>query len=361
MRCAIPHITALQLPFSRLPARGFSLVELMVAMTLSLILLGGVVAIFSSSRATYETTDRLSRIQESGRFALDSLVRDLRATGFIGCSQLASTRTTLNNNGNVLWNFARPVEGFDGQASAWLPAIDTSVITSPAPIAGTDILVVRIPRPGTQPARLVTTMTATTDPVTVDTDLVSQFNVGDIVMVNDCNARAVFQVTAKNANELGHTATGSAPGNANNDLDYAYASTSFQGGAEAVPVQTVIYYLARRVGAPTTSPPSLWRRVGSTAAEEVVEGVENLQLAYGQSTGVNMVTYRKADAVTNWNAVVSINIALLVRSQSEYGTDRDQGTYDLISSTLGARVSAPNDRHLRQVFATTVSLRNQTL
>src|SRR5690606_32670244 len=46
---------------------GFSVVELMVAMAISLLLLAGVVAIFSSSRSSYETTTRLSRIQENGR------------------------------------------------------------------------------------------------------------------------------------------------------------------------------------------------------------------------------------------------------------------------------------------------------
>ena len=90
MRGALPQIAAgrrrMPARVARSGARGFSLTELMVAMTLSLILLGGVIAVFSSARTTYETTDRLSRIQESGRFALDSMVTDLRATGFIGCS-----------------------------------------------------------------------------------------------------------------------------------------------------------------------------------------------------------------------------------------------------------------------------------
>ena len=48
-------------------AAGFSLVELMVAITLSLLLLTGVVAIFSSSRVSYDSTLQLSRIQDTGR------------------------------------------------------------------------------------------------------------------------------------------------------------------------------------------------------------------------------------------------------------------------------------------------------
>src|SRR5690349_20318598 len=74
---------------SRSASSGITLVELMVGMTLSLILLAGVLAIFASSRKTYETIDRLSRIQESGRFALETIVHDLRAAGYIGCRNRA--------------------------------------------------------------------------------------------------------------------------------------------------------------------------------------------------------------------------------------------------------------------------------
>ena len=52
-------------------SRGFSVIELMVAMAISLLLLGGVISIFVSSKSSYETNERLSRIQENGRFALN--------------------------------------------------------------------------------------------------------------------------------------------------------------------------------------------------------------------------------------------------------------------------------------------------
>lgn len=62
--------------------RGFSLVELMVTLVLSLFLIGGVVAIFSAARVTAIETENLSRAQENIRFASDFLVRDLRNAGF---------------------------------------------------------------------------------------------------------------------------------------------------------------------------------------------------------------------------------------------------------------------------------------
>jgi type IV pilus assembly protein PilW len=268
----------------------------------------------------------------------------------------------------VLWNFAVPVEGFDGQGSAWAPSIDTTVISSPGPTANTDILVARIPRPGARLTRVTAGLGLTTDPVPVDADFQANFSVNDILMISDCNARAVFEVTARNGNLLSHAVSsgsslpgGFTPGNATNDLDFAFVGMNKDGGAEVIPMQSVIYYIATRTGAPSGTPPSLWRRVAGTTPEELVEGVENMQVAFGEATGANAVTYRKAGPGINWNNVVSVNIALLVRSLSAYGTDRDQAAYDLIDATLGARVAAANDRHMRQVFATTVSLRNSTL
>ncbi|RYZ81289.1 MAG: prepilin-type N-terminal cleavage/methylation domain-containing protein, partial [Moraxellaceae bacterium] len=44
--------------------KGLSLVELMIAITLGLILMSGVVKVFLNSKSTYSTQQALSRIQE---------------------------------------------------------------------------------------------------------------------------------------------------------------------------------------------------------------------------------------------------------------------------------------------------------
>ena len=61
---------------------GFSLVELLVAMAIGLLLTAGVMQIFSSSKQTYRVQDNLSRLQESGRFAIIQVGNILRMTGF---------------------------------------------------------------------------------------------------------------------------------------------------------------------------------------------------------------------------------------------------------------------------------------
>lgn len=62
--------------------RGFTLIELMIAMVLSLFLIGGVILMYSSTKAAYVDSDQMSRMQENIRFASDYMVRDLRNAGF---------------------------------------------------------------------------------------------------------------------------------------------------------------------------------------------------------------------------------------------------------------------------------------
>jgi type IV pilus assembly protein PilW len=345
---------------ARRHAGGFSLVELMVSMALSLMLLGGVVAVFMSSRASYEATDRLSRIQENGRFALDEIARDVRSAGFVGCARAPTyLSTSLNSNTNVLWDFLDgAVRGFQfSSASTWAPVLDTTVVTSAAD--GSDVLALRIPKREATPLRLQADMTSGTDDITVPNTTTSGLSTGDIALAYSCEAQAFFYVSSFAGGVITHAqTTGIVPGNANNNVNYA-----FRTNAEVIPVQTVIYYVrqssAAAAGVGPADATSLWRKVGSAAPEELVEGVQQMQLQFGVDTNGDAVVdnYVTANAVTSWAQVYSVSVALLVRSLEEYDTDRDLKTtgYQL----LDVNVPAAGDRRLRGVFTTTANIRNR--
>lgn len=72
--------------------QGFSLVELMIAITLGMVLMGASLQFIVSTRQTYDINDDVARIQENGRIALDILVNDLQFAGY---------RTPLNGDGKV--------------------------------------------------------------------------------------------------------------------------------------------------------------------------------------------------------------------------------------------------------------------
>jgi type IV pilus assembly protein PilW len=337
-------------------ARGFSLVELMVAITLSLLLLTGVVAIFSSSRASYESNDQLSRIQETGRFAIEVISKHVRGAGFSGCArQPKFVSTALNDSTALQWNFLEgPVRGYDASATGWTPALDASITGA---LPGTDVLVVRGPRLDAEPTRLTAALTDPQQPLVVASTSGIRAT-GDVVMAFSCEAQSVFFATPAGTN-LSHGVSGTIPGN-----QVATTSFPFTLNTEVVPIETVVYYLAasQDVPPPNNTLPvgttSLWRRVGLSAAEELVQGVENMQLEFGMDDNGDRIvdTYVAATADTNWQRAIAVRVALLVRSVEQYGADKDRRSYQLLTNTI---VNSPGDSRLREVFTTTISIRNR--
>ena len=61
---------------------GFTLIELMIAVTIGLILTLVVVQLFIGSRRTYATTDEVSRMQESMRYTYQLLSRTVHLAGY---------------------------------------------------------------------------------------------------------------------------------------------------------------------------------------------------------------------------------------------------------------------------------------
>ena len=65
--------------------RGFSLVELMTAMLLSLLLMAAAVSVLLSNKRTYSSTEGLGHIQENARIAFELMSRDIREAGGNPC------------------------------------------------------------------------------------------------------------------------------------------------------------------------------------------------------------------------------------------------------------------------------------
>ena len=62
--------------------RGFTLVEIMLAITLSMILIAGVVQVYMSSKTSFQIQNQLARLQENQRISIDFLQRDILQAGF---------------------------------------------------------------------------------------------------------------------------------------------------------------------------------------------------------------------------------------------------------------------------------------
>lgn len=335
--------------------QGLTLVELMIAMTLGLLLLGGIIAIMISSRQTYRVNEALSRMQDNARYAFQLMSRDIRMAGYFGCVGSDVTPTnTLTGSTSYLWDFSKAIEGYESTgALAWSPAPDSSVLS---PLSGADIIVVRgVLGDGSSSPTKVVDHPGGTPPgsanlkVSIDSGLAE----GNVVMVSDCLAAAVFQITEFSSAGAGfdnviHN-TGSAgivPGNFTKELGQEYT------GGEILKVSTRAYYLRNNPDAR----PALYRKTGLADAEELVEGVENMQIQYGEDTNGDFTAdiYRTADAVTDMKKVVSIRIRLLMQTiDDNIASEKQPYTYNSATATT------PGDRRLRQVYSTVIALRNR--
>jgi type IV pilus assembly protein PilW len=336
---------------------GFSLVELMVSILLGLILMAGVLSIFFSSKVTYFANEKTARLQENGRVALDFLTHDLRSAGYQGCARGVEFTSTLNNPTSLLWNYIFPVQGFESDgAGGYTPAL--GIVLNPLPVDDSDVIVVRTSMRDGHALRMETDLADLTSPISVLNALPAPVSPGTVMMISDCNAASVFQVTSWGAGSpngtIGHALGGANPGNLTNDLGYLYRK-----GARVAPLQTVIYYVGID---PVSNQPALFRQTGATQpAEMMIEGVQALQIAYGEDGNGDRVAdgYGSADTVANWNNIISVTLSMLIRSD-ESGPSADANTYDLLTDDLGGATLGPyNDRRQRMTFTTSIALRNR--
>jgi type IV pilus assembly protein PilW len=82
--------------------RGFGLVEIMVALLISAFLVIGAITVFMQSRNTSRTADSAARMQETLRYALDTIEPDVRMARFWGLTNrndAITNRSPLGNSG----------------------------------------------------------------------------------------------------------------------------------------------------------------------------------------------------------------------------------------------------------------------
>lgn len=320
---------------------GFSLIEMMIALTVGLLILGAISMVMVNSARSTRDNDRTSELQTNGRYALDLLRRDLQHAGQAGLMPPGNVGWSMRNNfysvdpsvvvnggcaasalGTAL-QLEQPVGGLDDATPAGVCAAIGNYGTG-------DVLAVRY---ADTLGYTVTTATANTTPAAT--------NPGDIFVRSTYGKTGIYQ--------QGKTAPVPMTEPIQDQLlrSYVYYIAPNTTGADGIPA---LYRLALGAG-------------GAMASELVVSGIEDMQVQYGVVTGIdpNLNTqYLNASAVTDWTAVRSVRVWLLVRNST---AERNETYSNQIQYTLGNKVVTPtvgtNDQFRRQVYSATIQLRNE--
>ena len=395
-----------------------SLIELMIALLIGVVLVLGLVQIFSASRAAYQLSQGIARNQESARFALDFLSRDLRMTGHAGCvNDQSLLRTDVDGTfigGNIRslfmsnaqrdansvaalpfpLRFDLAVQGFEADSTApgdsleinaaptaggaddWTPSLPAE-FNALQPIAGSDILVLRFLSAEQAPAVWTPGPPAVITYPSTSADVATGGN--GLFALSDCMGTAVFQASA---NPSATQMTVQASGLNKSGLSYVSTHdstniTTNTGGAVLHRAESVAYY----VRANAQGVPALYRArwVSSPGSggldviqEELVEGVESMQLLFGEDensenpalppTG-NIAKSNTADAIgdsthaARWRRVGAVQLGLLVRGGGDERSAAAQS--EVAQDVLQVEMIVPADGHYRSVYETTIALRNR--
>ena len=325
---------------------GFSLVEIMVALSLSLLLLGAVLQIFISAKASYRMNSGLARLQETGRFATEILAGDIRMAGYQGCMTLDQITP------NVIVKDPPPALTLYDPANILRGENNLASGNTLGAVVGSDTL--SILRASPTAARLTGNMSADNANIQIDGNPAG-FEAGDILMITDCADADIF---AASSVSQGGTVT---IAHANNVNTTNRLSKAYQSDARLMAFQSATYYVRdtnrdNEVGEPIYG---LYMQPLEGAAVELVAGVEDMQVLYGEDTNADgsVDSYANAGAVGDFANVLSVRLALLVSSVAPSTTQADTATYALVDET----VDPADGRYLRKVFTLTATTRNREL
>ncbi len=325
--------------------RGLGLVELMIAMVIGLVLIGGVIQIFASNKQGYITHEALSRIQENGRYAMEIMSRNVRMAGFTGCAALDTAEPNIiaNNPPQGGLTASTAVLGHEYNGSSWTPSYSgTPPSGAGGVVAGSDLI--NVNRGADCGAYLVGNMATDNANLQINDDNTCNFQADDVLIISDCASTDIFRASSVSSGASKITIAHANNVNTSNRLSKAYGED-----ARIFKLSTYDYYVALNA----SSEPSLYVREDNVESE-LVEGVEDMQITYGLDTDGDRAvdSYVDADASgLDWSEVVSVRIQLGLRSISD--------NIAINSSTYSFNGANETNRRLRKNMRATIGVRNR--
>lgn len=337
--------------------RGFSLVEFMIAMTIGLVLLSGLVFLIAQTSNSRAELERSSRQIENGRYAMDRIAEDLRHAGYYGefievpgpsaagfPATLAAADPCLVTVAGYVAGLPLPVQAYDGGTSSPLTCIAAGDYQP-----GTDVLVVR---------RASTTTIAKAaaflnQPYLQTTPLEYKLDRGGNL--------ATFSLQLPSAN---NTATVDAQLHRWIVRIYFVAKCNVPASGEVCNGTT------DDGGRPIPTLKMLELGQGGTDGDfqklALAEGIEHLQIDFGIDSNGDGVpeSYKMCDATEpcttadDWANVVTAQVSLVARNTEFSPEHKDTKTY-----SLGRKgyTTATNDQYRRHAYASAVRLNNVSM
>lgn len=369
-------------------ARGFSLVELMIALVLGLVLSAGIIQVFLANRQSQRVEQTVARLQENGRIALDIITQDLRMAGFYGCAapvKLGTGETASISSGSfknhasslaTTFAGAQPaftptsILGFKKTSGTWTPALAASLNTTSVTSArdGSDVVAVYY---GEDIGARISGDVSGANNISIERPSATSpcFTQNELALVSNCTDSDLVAVTnTPNCSNpivsLAHTTSL----NSDNTLVGSYSSTGMAATSASRPrvlkfMQHVYFVRDSLRKNPSGAPIFSLYRLENGIAAELVEGIEFLKIEFGEKLDSGNIRYVTSDdASIKWQNVIVARVGVLAQSYEPVRDANDTADYAVADQPItatGSGVTHSGGRTLRQGYTATIELRNR--
>ncbi len=342
--------------------RGFTLVELMIALTVGSLLTTAVLASYIATSRSMAEDERYALLQENGRYALKTLTDELTMADFWG--QMIDPSVITEALGATGGNCADALDLYDASTAARFNnyhenpqgAAPPDVHFTPCNellsdhLGGTDLIAIKRVE-GSPAARTFVDVTDTN----------GNGNTTEVLTEGSGVADVIYLRTNGTVGEFIDDADTSAPALGESDWKYVprvyfirdFSITAGDGIPSLCRLDLVVS--GATVGLGRLTDPATSAGVLDEATC-LAEGVEDMHLQFGVDTDQDGVPNRYLVEPTeaDMEGVVSARIYLLVRSSTAVPHYTNAKSY-----TLGdVAIAAANDGFFRRVYSTTVAMRN---
>lgn len=357
------------MPATPFRQKGVTVVELMIGLLLGVFLLGGMIYVYLGNSQTYRTNEAVARLQENGRFAMDFIAHDLRLAGHKGgCGRSAELSSLLNENGTgydaLLFEIGSEadsdddmdfgVRGWEGgnggyALSAYRTGTDSVLVKHGAVMAGANV-----------------NGSTAQDATSISLTGASGIAQGQMVIVSDGEGCNIFQNQADSAAAMLSLAAGAGKDPGNRTDGSASFSKNYDDNAEITLFHSAIYYIGTGAGGVSALRRVRYDRGEEVLTEELVEGVLDMALCYGEDEDQNgdVTRYVSASNVSDWRDVFAVRVNLvLISPESNVATEAPAVHFADCDGTVLTRTHTHYPelaaQPLAQVFSFTVGLRNR--
>ena len=287
--------------------RGFSLIELLVSMVIGLVVVGAVLVSYISSGQTGKRQAAYSEMNENAQIGLTMIRQDLLLAGYAKGTQI-QTVAGVKSFGKTF--ATKPIFGCAGGFSA----PNSVAVTDPACASGAS--------PGIE--------------IIYEADLTNTVPSG--AYPSDClgnSLQYVAQTVTVGGNAIDYYQT----------RNRYYLTTGTSGRSELHCASAAKNSAGNAI-----------------AGQPLVDNVEAMQILYGEAASAGsrqIVRYVAANAVTDWQNIISVRTCLLMRSADQVLSleDTSSGLAGYLDCASASQTSA--DGYVRRAYFLTTTLRNK--